>query len=141
MIVIDTNVIIAALYSKKGASFKLLELCLNKKIDFAVSSLVFLEYRGKISNKIEDNFLKINKRDLDIFLKAIYERAELILHPIILRPMLPDPGDDKILECAISANAESIISFNTKDFPRNILSEYGIKLMSPKTFLKKEGLI
>ena len=55
--------------------------------------------------------------------------------------MLPDNSDDKILECAISSDAEFIITYNIKHFPSNILKIYNTNALIPKTFLKKEKLL
>lgn len=64
----------------------------------------------------------------------------MIYQPVINRPVLPDPADDKILECAISSNAKYIVTFNIGHFLKPILAEYSIKAILPKTCLKKERL-
>ncbi len=141
MIIVDTNIIISALYSQKGASFKIFNYCLNDKIRFAISPLVFMEYIVKVSEKINNGFITISMNDFIVLLKRFLENSEIITQPILQRPTLPDVGDDKILECAISANTDYIITFNIKDFPKRIISKYGIKVLRPKEYLKKAGLI
>lgn len=48
--------------------------------------------------------------------------------------VLPDKGDRHVLAAAIVRGAEEIVTANTKDFPREVLDEYGISAISPNSF-------
>lgn len=48
---------------------------------------------------------------------------------------LPDPDDRHVLAAAIEAKADLIVTFNAKDFPRRILSAYGIDATRPDAFV------
>ena len=48
---------------------------------------------------------------------------------------LPDPDDRHVLAAAIHAGAKQIVTFNLKDFPESILSDYGIEATSPDDFV------
>ena len=50
------------------------------------------------------------------------------------RPFLRDPNDDMVLECAVAASCEFIITHNVKDFAR--ASELGVVAMTPGNFLR-----
>lgn len=52
------------------------------------------------------------------------------------RPQLSDPDDEMVLECAISAQASAIVTFNTKDFLPNAML-FGIEIISPSEFLRR----
>lgn len=95
MIVIDTNVIISALYSNRGASYLLVSKCLEGKIDFSVSPLIALEYYGKIHEKTSEGLIKLKIEESMIVLKRIIEVSYKIKDPILKRPYLPDDADDK----------------------------------------------
>ncbi len=135
-VVIDTNVLISALYSKKGASYALLRECLSGGISYAVSPLIALEYEGKISEKIDDGFLAVSAADSDKILDALLAGAVIIWKPLPERPRLIDHSDDKILECAISGVCTHIITFNKKHFPSSVVQLYGIEAMTPREFLE-----
>lgn len=48
---------------------------------------------------------------------------------------LPDPDDRHVLAAAIESRADLIVTFNAKDFPRRILSAYGIDATRPDAFV------
>jgi putative PIN family toxin of toxin-antitoxin system len=136
LVVLDTNIIISGLYSKRGASYQLLRAAISGDLPCAISPLIALEYEGKIHDKIEGGFLRISKRDCGRILDALFAMAKVIWEPFQIRPVLSDPSDDKILECAISGNCTHIITFNTKHFPKIVTKLYGIQPVSPRKFLK-----
>ena len=50
------------------------------------------------------------------------------------RPSLPDVNDELVLELAVSANCEYILTHNIKDFKGT--EKFGIKAITPKEFLQ-----
>lgn len=48
---------------------------------------------------------------------------------------LPDPGDIHVLAGAISCSADAILTMNAKDFPRDILADYGLQRIDPDGFM------
>ncbi|HHS83534.1 MAG TPA: PIN domain-containing protein [Gammaproteobacteria bacterium] len=48
---------------------------------------------------------------------------------------LPDPNDRHVLAAAIKANAEVIVTFNLKDFPKEVLDEFEIFAQHPDDFI------
>ncbi len=53
------------------------------------------------------------------------------------RPFLKDPKDDFILELAVNSHADTIVTFNKKDFKG--VEQFGVRVLSPKEFLKIIG--
>jgi hypothetical protein len=51
------------------------------------------------------------------------------------RPYLPDPKDDLVLELAVAAGVDKIITHNIKDFNGSL--SFGIKAMKPKSLLEQ----
>lgn len=49
---------------------------------------------------------------------------------------LPDPDDRHVLAAAIRANADAIVTFNTKDFPPEALEPYAIEAIHPDDFIQ-----
>ncbi|MCC6864457.1 MAG: PIN domain-containing protein [Rhodobacteraceae bacterium] len=51
------------------------------------------------------------------------------------RLLLPDPNDIHVFAVAIHSQADAIVTFNAKDFPRHILAEEGLDRRDPESFL------
>jgi predicted nucleic acid-binding protein len=50
------------------------------------------------------------------------------------RPFLKDPDDDMVLECAVAASCQYIVTHNVKDFRRS--EQLGVKAITPADFLQ-----
>jgi hypothetical protein len=48
---------------------------------------------------------------------------------------LPDLGDRHVLAAGIKCKADGVITFNTKDFPRENLDQYNIAVYTPDEFV------
>ena len=48
---------------------------------------------------------------------------------------LPDPDDRHVLAAAIKVGAQSLVTFNLKDFPDHHLSDSGVEVVHPDEFL------
>ena len=55
--------------------------------------------------------------------------------PLIAGLRLPDPNDRHVLAAAIRAGAAAIITMNLKDFPNEVLAEFGIFAQHPDDFI------
>ena len=136
-VVIDTNIVIAGLYSRRGASFRVLEAALKNNIDYVVSPFVALEYIGKVEEKMKAGLLGQPREFYLAFIRALIEKGVQVQQPALERPTLKDPTDDKILECALAGECSVILTFNTRDFPAKILKDYHIRAMDPGEFLRE----
>lgn len=59
--------------------------------------------------------------------------------PIVQGLHLPDPDDRHVLAAAICAGAQTIVTFNLKDFPSEALEPYGIEAIDPDTFVLQQA--
>lgn len=55
------------------------------------------------------------------------------------RPVLPDPKDEMLLEPAVVAGCDTIVTFNQRDFLG--VDQFGIRVVSPGAFLREIGVI
>ena len=55
------------------------------------------------------------------------------------RPFLRDPGDDHVLELAVAAGCEGIVTYNMRDF--RDAEQFGIRVLEPAAFLKGIGAL
>lgn len=131
-IVIDTNVILTALRSAKGASFKLLSIIDENMFEFSLSVPLFIEYESVTKRNPEK--LRLSISDIDDILNYLAEISSKREIYFLWRPFLKDPKDDLVLEVAVESESDFIISHNKKDF-RNI-SKFGLQVLTPLEFLK-----
>jgi predicted nucleic acid-binding protein len=55
--------------------------------------------------------------------------------PLVDALQLPDPDDRHVLAAAIRAHAGVIVTYNTHDFPDDVLEPFGVAAQHPDTFL------
>ncbi len=125
-IVIDTNIIIAALRSKRGASNRLLRLFGTEKFIHSLSVPLILEYEAVIKHL----FPTMSIKQINDLLDYICKVSQHTVIYYLWRPCLKDPKDDMVLELAVAAKSDFIVTFNEKDFA--LAKNFGIKVIRPK---------
>ncbi|GAA5523001.1 putative toxin-antitoxin system toxin component, PIN family [Aliifodinibius salicampi] len=133
-VVIDTNVLISALRSNRGASFKLISLIGTGKFDISLSVPLLLEYEAVSKRKKFDHLIETDIDDLLNYLCNVADKRDIFF---LWRPFLKDPKDDMILELAVEAGCEYIITYNLDDFKG--VEQFGVEAITPKQFLIKIG--
>jgi putative PIN family toxin of toxin-antitoxin system len=134
-IVIDTNVLVAAFRSRRGASHLLLDRLDDARRQVNVSTPLLLEYEDVLKRPEMNAF--ISPGDVDIFLDGLCSIAAYHEIFYLWRLLAKDPNDAFMLELAVDANADFIITYNSKDFPA--AASFGIRLATPKEFLEVVG--
>ena len=136
-VVIDTNVFIAGLRSRRGASFRLLELVGTGLFCPVLSKTLCYEYEDAGTRALSaGGMTQSDIRDVIDFLGAM-GRIQKVYYR--LRPALPDPGDEAVLELAFAAGSIPIVTFNTKDYRGS--SVYGVRTLTPAEFLAELGVL
>jgi putative PIN family toxin of toxin-antitoxin system len=136
-IVIDTNIVISAMLSNRGAAFKLISLIGKHHFDYAMSVPLMLEYEDVL--KRTDSKIILSPEAKDNILDRLCYYADLREIYYLWRPYLSDPKDDLVLELAVESNCNSIVTYNLNDF-KNI-DKFGLEALTPKEFLQKTGVI
>jgi putative PIN family toxin of toxin-antitoxin system len=135
-IVLDTNVLIAGLRSAEGASFQLLERVGTGAFEYSLSVPLVLEYESVAKRFARE--LGLTFDDIDDIIDYLCREGQQREIFYLWRPFLPDPQDDMVLELAVEASAEFIVTHNLKDF-RGI-EQFGIQAIGPGAFLRKHIL-
>lgn len=134
-IVIDTNVIVSALRSKRGASHLLLSLVDEGLFDISISVPLVLEYEATAKRLAPE--LGLVDEDIDVVLDYLCRVSSHRKIFYLWRPYLRDAKDDLVLELAVEAGAECIVTFNKRDFEG--AQRFGIRVVTPWEFLKRIG--
>ena len=117
MYVLDTNILVAALWSRTGASFRIIDQVLSGRLPIAISVALTLEYEAVLKRTAMREASWASLTELDVILDALIGNAKIVM-PIRtkLRPTLADPDDEMVLECAVQSGADGIVTMNVRDF-------------------------
>jgi putative PIN family toxin of toxin-antitoxin system len=130
-IVLDTNVLIAALIAR-GVCHDLLEHCILRH-SLLTSDFILNETHEKLIEKFG------YAADLaDEAVSLLRSRMKLVALEKLERPVCRDPDDDNILAAAVSGKCDCII---TGDKDLLVLKAYeGIDIFTPREFIESENL-
>lgn len=134
-VVIDTNIMVSALKSRRGASYYLISNLPSSRFLPVLSVPLYFEYQdvltrsAMISNYTEVEVIK--------FLRYICGICHLQEIFYLWRPCLKDPKDDMVLELAVASGSRYVITHNLKDFRES--EAFGVKAIGPKEFMKSIG--
>lgn len=134
-IVLDTNVLVAALRSKLGAASRLLKRLQAEDWQINVSTPLLLEYEAVLKRPEMSEF--ISHELADEFVDGLTTIAKSHDVFFLWRLLVRDPNDAFVFELAVRTNSDYLVTFNKKDFPA--ASEFGVKLVTPKEFLEAVG--
>jgi len=135
-IVVDTNVVVAGLRSRRGAAFRLLSAIGQGIFEIALSVPLVLEYEDAL---LRAELTKLGRDGvdhvLDYFCKVAHQQRIFYLW----RPILPDPKDDMVLELAVAARCQAIVRYNVRDFAE--AQKFGVSVLEPAPFLSRVGVL
>src|SRR5690348_1168219 len=130
-IVLDTSVLIAALRSRRGASFELLRLVGDQRWRLHLSTALLLEYEA-IARR-EARHLWLHPELIEDLLDYLSANTQEHAISFRWRPWLNDPNDDFVLELAVSAKARYIVTHNLRNFAG--VDSFGVEAITPAQML------
>jgi putative PIN family toxin of toxin-antitoxin system len=135
-VVLDTNVLVAGLMSRDGASSELLRrIGRNSGLKPCVSVPLVFEYEAALKRKFGTGDERI--APLLDYICLVGDRQEIYF---LWRPFLRDPGDEMVLEVAVGGAVSMIVTHNLRDFS-NVEEQFGIRVVTPGvTLMEMEGL-
>ena len=135
-ILLDTNVVIAAMRSPLGASAELLRRIDQGRATMLLTVALALEYETQCM--LADHRLAAGLTALEagIFVDGLIAMAEPVRSYFRWSPQLHDPGDELVLEAAVNGRADAIVTFNEKDL-REAKLGFGIAVIRPGEALRR----
>ncbi len=115
-VVIDTNVMVAAFRSPRGASAAILRAVRAGQVLMVCNPPLFLEYEQVLKRPLHLTAAGVTEAEIDealdvlagLLIPAPKSRTE--------RPRLPDPDDEMVLEAAEFGAPDAIVTFETRTF-------------------------
>lgn len=136
IVTIDTSVIFQGLYSNKGASYQVLRLLKDGKIQLALSVPVFMEYCDVLKRQSMLKKTGLNTSQINAVLDYIAFTGLEHRISFLYRPNLSDESDNKFIELALASQSNYLITANTKHFTTNHeLQIFEVVVVTPGEFI------
>lgn len=133
---LDTDVVVAAMRSPRGASAAILgEVRMGGAI-MALTVALALEYEAVCLRPEHRLAAGLSRPQAVFFVDAVLALAEPVETHYRWRPQLRDPADEMVLEAAINAQANALATFNQRDFG-DAPEQFGIELLLPRDAIRR----
>jgi predicted nucleic acid-binding protein len=134
-LVLDTDVVVAAMRSPKGASAELLRRIDGGRAAMLLTVALALEYEA-ICTLAEHRLASgLSASEAEIYVDGLIGLAEPVRSFFRWRPQLRDPGDELVLEAAVNGQADAIVTFNESDLRE--ARNFGIAVVRPAEVLRR----
>jgi putative PIN family toxin of toxin-antitoxin system len=133
-LVLDTDVVVAAMRSPSGASAAILDLALDNDVTLLANVALALEYEAVLSRDEHRQAAGLSIKQLSSFIDGLISILEPVPTHFAWRPQLRDPNDEMVLEAGINGAAKYIVTFNQKDF-KGVVDFFDIDVSAPRLVL------
>jgi len=131
-VVLDTNVIISGLLNSKGSPAQVIDLWINGSIKVTISPTLIEEVLNVITRPKFKPLGSLDERCE--LIRKLFEHAEIVNPSKKLRIITDDGADNRVLECAVTCNADHIVSGDSHLLHLKKYRE--IEILSPHKFIK-----
>lgn len=133
-VILDTNVLVAALRSDRGASYALISQLPSERFQIALTVPLYLQYQ-EVLTRPEHMTGASTQDDIHNFLRYVCSIAHRQRVFFLWRPWVKDPNDDMVLEAAVASQSRYIVTHNLRDFTGcGIEAQFGITPIRPREF-------
>jgi putative PIN family toxin of toxin-antitoxin system len=136
VIVLDTNVLVAATLSPFGASFQILTLVPQRRFELLLSVPLMLEYEEVLKRDDMRAKSHLTLDEVDVLLDLLAAVGTPCTPFFRWRPQLPDPDDEMVLELAANGQADAIVTVNIRHFLPAAWT-FGVAILRPGEFLRR----
>lgn len=131
--VMDTNVLVSAFRSRRGASFEVFRRLRLGQWTIVLSNHLLFEYEEIL--KRDAAAIGLSLEDVDQILNAVCARAEAWRLSHGWQPILTDADDEPLVQLAVESEARCVVTHNVRDLQP--ATRLGIELLRPRQFLAK----
>jgi putative PIN family toxin of toxin-antitoxin system len=135
-VVLDTNVFVSSLLSRKGAPSKVLDEWRAGKYLLVTSPSIISEIRRVLTAPRIKKKYRIGQQEIEQLIDLLKKEAVIVPGSASVKGVIPrDPEDHKFLACAMEAGADFIVSGD-----RHLLDlgeRRGIAIITVQEFMKK----
>jgi putative PIN family toxin of toxin-antitoxin system len=135
-LVLDTDVLVAALRSPSGASAAILRAALKRRVRLVASVPLMIEYEAVMTRGEHLLRAGLGSQDVRKFLDELAAVMEPTRIHYLWRPQLSDAGDDLVLEAAVNGQVQVLVTFNLRHF-LHAAQRFAVDVLRPGETLRK----
>ncbi len=129
--VMDTNVLVAGLRSRSGASHELLRLLRQRRWTLVLSNTVASEYHEILHRELAA--FSLTHSEVDEYLDVLCALAEQRILTTAWQPAAADPDDEALVQLAREAGVLYLVTHNVRDV--SAAGRFGVNVVRPAEFL------
>lgn len=133
---LDTDVLVAAVRSRGGASWQLVDRALTREFRLLLSVPLVLEYEAVLTREEHRKVHCLSTPEIEAVVNSLASIAESVEIRFLWRPLLSDPTDDMVLETAVNGRADLLVTFNQADFAA-AAKAFAVKIVRPSEALNR----
>jgi putative PIN family toxin of toxin-antitoxin system len=137
VIVLDTNVFVAALLGPAGASRSVLRACLEGRLFPLMGTALFTEYESLLSRDALFKECRLDAGQRDALFDAFLSVCRWTTIYFGWRPNLRDEADNHLIELAVAGGGSIIVTKNIRDFRSAELHFPGLRILPPEDLAKE----
>ena len=115
-VALDTDVLVAAVRSRPGASRAWLRAILSGEASLLLSAPLALQYEAVLTRPEHLAASGASMEQIAALLDALCAVCAPVEISFLWRPMLRDADDEMVLEAAVNGRADRLLTFNERNF-------------------------
>jgi putative PIN family toxin of toxin-antitoxin system len=135
-VLIDTNVLVAALLREGGTARAVLRACLRSDYEPVLGPALLAEYEDVIGRAELFASSPLTARERNEVLDGFLRCCRWVEVFYAWRPNLPDEADNHLIELAVAAQADAIVTRNLRDVSRGELKFPALRVLTPEHCLE-----
>ena len=135
-ILLDTNVLVAALLRGGGTARAVLRACLQAQYQPVLGPALLAEYEDVLGRTELFAGSVLSSKERNEVLDGFLKRCRWMEVFYAWRPNLPDEADNHLIELAVAAQADAIVTRNLRDVARGELKFPSLRVLTPEQCLE-----
>ena len=135
IIVVDTNILVAALRRGSGSARAVVRACLNAQYQAVLGPALLAEYEdvlGRAALWQKTPSVRVSASERAAVLDAFLQNCRWVEVYFAWRPNLPDEADNHLIELALAGQASAIVTRNLRDLRGGELKFPTLQVLTPK---------
>lgn len=135
-IVLDTNVLVAALLRSGGSARAVIRRCLRGEYQPVLGPALFAEYEDVLGRSELFSTCVLSAKERDEWFNGLLCCCRWVEVFYAWRPNLPDEADNHLIELGVAAQAHAIVTRNLRDVSRGELKFPSLRVLTPEQCLE-----